>query len=106
VIVRSVDAKRVEIFEGASRKTLAVGEKMMIVEFTFREGSVLPAHKHPNEQVGYVVKGRLKLRIGEAEHDLEAGDSYYIEPNVEHSATIIDDSKIIDVFCPPREDYR
>ncbi|MHA1644652.1 MAG: cupin domain-containing protein, partial [Candidatus Freyarchaeota archaeon] len=61
---------------------------------------------HPNEQVGYVVKGRLKLRIGEAEHDLEAGDSYYIEPNVEHSATIIDESKIIDVFCPPREDYR
>ncbi len=106
MIVKSAQAKTVEMFEGVHRKTLTVGEKMMLVEFTFRKGAIVPTHTHPNEQVGYVVKGKVNLKIGKKEHLLGAGDSYYIEPNIEHSATLIEESKIIDVFCPPREDYK
>jgi quercetin dioxygenase-like cupin family protein len=106
MIIKSEKAKTVEMFKGVHRKTLAVGEKMMLVEFTFRKGSIVPNHTHPNEQVGYVVKGKVKLRIEEKEHLLETGDSYYIKPNIEHGATLIEESTIIDVFSPPREDYK
>ncbi|MFB0561247.1 MAG: cupin domain-containing protein [Candidatus Lokiarchaeia archaeon] len=106
MIIKSEKAKSVEMFEGVHRKTMAMGEKMMLVEFTFRAGSVVPSHTHPNEQVGYMVKGKMKLKIGEKEHLVETGDSYYIQPNIEHGATLIDESTIIDVFCPPREDYK
>ncbi|WXG39218.1 MAG: cupin domain-containing protein [Candidatus Freyarchaeum deiterrae] len=106
MIIKSLQAKTVEMFEGVRRKTLAVGEKMMLVEFTFRKDSIIPTHTHPNEQVGYVAKGKIKLKIGEKEHQLGTGDSYYIPPNIEHGATLIEESIIIDVFSPPREDYK
>ncbi|MEM3563245.1 MAG: cupin domain-containing protein [Candidatus Jordarchaeaceae archaeon] len=106
MIVRSKEAKTVEMFEGVSRKTLAIGEKMLLAEFTFRKGAIVPSHTHPHEQVGYVVKGKVNLRIGEQKYLLGAGDSYYIKPNVDHSAELIEESVIIDVFCPPREDYK
>lgn len=106
MIIKSGKTKTVEMFEGVHRKTLAVGEKMMLVEFTFHKGSIVPIHTHPNEQVGYIVKGKVKLIIGEKEHLLETGDSYYIQSNIEHGATLIEESIIIDVFSPPREDYK
>jgi quercetin dioxygenase-like cupin family protein len=106
MIVKSAQGKTVEMFKGVYRKTLAVGEKIMLVEFTFRKGSIVPTHTHPNEQVGYVVKGKVKMKIGEKEHLLGTGDSYYIKPDVEHGATLLEESIIIDTFCPPREDYR
>jgi quercetin dioxygenase-like cupin family protein len=106
MIVKSAKVKTVEMFEGVLRKTLAVGEKIMLVEFTFRKGSIVPTHTHPNEQVGYVVKGKVKMRIGEKDHLLVTGDSYYIKPKIEHGATLLEESIIIDTFCPPREDYK
>ncbi|MGQ9722962.1 MAG: cupin domain-containing protein [Candidatus Jordarchaeum sp.] len=106
MIVKSAQAKTVEMLEGVWRKNLALGEKMMLCEFTFQKGAIVPAHTHPHEQVGYVVKGKVKLRIGEKKYLLGTGDSYYIKPNIDHSAELIEESIIIDVFCPPREDYR
>jgi quercetin dioxygenase-like cupin family protein len=73
---------------------------------TSKKGSIVPTHTHPHEQIGYIVKGKAKLKIGEKEHLLENGDSYYIPPNIEHGATLIEESTIIDIFSPPREDYK
>ncbi len=106
MIVKSKEAKTVKMFEGVTRKTLAIGEKMLLAEFTFRRGAIVPSHTHPHEQVGYVVKGKVNLRIGEQKYLLGTGDSYYIKPNMEHSAELIEESVIIDVFSPPREDYK
>ncbi|MEM2146165.1 MAG: cupin domain-containing protein [Candidatus Jordarchaeaceae archaeon] len=106
MIIKSGNVKTIEMFKGVHRKTLAVSEKMMLVEFNFKKGSIVPHHTHPNEQIGYIVKGKVKLKIGEKEHLLENGDSYYIPPNIEHSATLIEESTIIDIFSPPREDYK
>lgn len=63
---------------GIERRTLCHGHRMLMTEFRLRAGSVLPAHAHPQEQTGYLVSGRLRLRIGAEERELAPGDSWII----------------------------
>jgi quercetin dioxygenase-like cupin family protein len=35
-----------------------------------------------------------------------AGDGYSIAPGEVHGVDVLEDSLVIDVFAPPREDYR
>jgi len=91
--------------EGIERKTLVHGENTLMTEFRLRKGAVLPWHSHPHEQTGYLVKGRLRLRIGAEEYEAHPGDSWSIPGGVEHGADILEDSVAIEVFSPVREDY-
>lgn len=90
---------------GIERRTLCHGVRMLMTEFRLRAGSVLPAHAHPHEQTGYLISGRLRLRIGGEERELAPGDSWSIPGGVEHQATILEDSVALEVFSPIREDY-
>ena len=90
---------------GIRLKTLVHGDQTLMAEFRLAKGHQLPAHRHPHEQTGYLVKGQLQLRIGADLHDVRPGDSWCIPGGVEHSAEIIEDSVAIEVFSPVREDY-
>ncbi len=76
------------------------------MEFRLRKGSVIPPHQHPNEQIGIVISGRLRMRIGAEQATLGSGDGYSIPSGTEHSVDVLEDSLVLDVFSPPREDYR
>jgi len=91
--------------EGIRQKTLAYGARTLMTEFRLEAGRVLPLHQHPYEQTGYLVRGRLRLTIGQEQHDTRPGDSWCIAPDVIHGAEVIDDSVAIEVFAPVREDY-
>ena len=105
-MVRSSEIEPVEMLPGALRRTLVCGEKVMMVHFTLDEGTEVPRHSHPHEQVGYVVAGEMTMTIGDENFRLGPGDSYYAPSGVEHSATANTDVSILDVFSPPREEYR
>jgi quercetin dioxygenase-like cupin family protein len=90
---------------GIRMKTLCYGERTLMTEFVLGRGSTLPAHSHPYEQTGYLVTGRIRLRIGGQEHDAGPGDSWCIPSGVQHGAQILDDSVAVEVFAPVREDY-
>jgi quercetin dioxygenase-like cupin family protein len=90
---------------GIRMKTVCYGERTLMTEFVLERGSTLPVHSHPHEQTGYLVKGHLRLRIGDQEHDVHPGDSWCIPSGVEHGAQILEDSVAIEVFSPVREDY-
>ena len=104
-IIKGDRAAPMEMAPGVLRRTLGHGEEMLLAEFTIAAGSEVPTHSHPHAQVGYVVSGRMRLTVGDEAHDLQAGDSYYIPGDVPHAATVPEDSLVVDVFCPPREDY-
>jgi quercetin dioxygenase-like cupin family protein len=76
-----------------------------MAEFRLEQGAVLPRHKHPHEQTGYLVSGRIELVIGGEMHEVSAGDSWCIPGDVEHSAIARENSVAIEVFSPVREDY-
>jgi quercetin dioxygenase-like cupin family protein len=90
---------------GIEQKTLAYGEKTLMIEFLLRKGSRIPQHSHPHEQTGYLVRGRIRLLIGPEEKDVMPGDSWCIPSAVEHGADILEDSVAIEVFSPVRKDY-
>jgi quercetin dioxygenase-like cupin family protein len=91
--------------DGIERRTLVHGDRTLMTEFRLRRNTVLPRHTHPEEQIGYLVKGRIRLSIGNEEHEAEPGDGWCIPGGVEHGAHILADSVAIEVFSPVREDY-
>jgi len=76
-----------------------------MTEFLLERGSALPLHAHLHEQTGYLVQGHIRLTIDGQEQDVGPGDGWCISGQVEHAALAIDDSIIVEVFSPVREDY-
>jgi len=69
------------------------------------KGAVLPSHSHFHEQTTQVIKGKLKMTIGEETKVLEQGAITIIPSNVLHSAIALTHCEVTDTFCPVREDY-
>lgn len=90
---------------GIRMKTVCYGDKTLMTEFLLEAGHDLPVHAHAYEQTGYLVRGRIRLRIGDEEHDVAPGDSWCVLSGVQHGAYVIEDSTAIEVFSPVREDY-
>jgi quercetin dioxygenase-like cupin family protein len=91
--------------EGVRFKTLAFGEKTHLTEFRLEKGHTVPMHKHPHEQTGYLVSGRMRFLIAGESFDAQSGDGWNIAGGVEHSAEVLEDAVVIEVFSPVREDY-
>ena len=96
----------VEMFSGVVRRTLTDGDRLMLIEVTLNEGAVVPMHTHPHEQTGYLISGRFLFELGDEKRELGAGDCWLVPSNVPHQVTALEDSVFIDVFSPPREEYR
>lgn len=94
-----------ELVPGVFMKPLAYGEKSMLCEFHINQGAVIPAHRHPHEQTGYLVRGRLRFFGDEGETVVEPGCSWSFKAGVSHGAEALGDSIVIEVFSPVREDY-
>ena len=106
MLVHRSSATPVEMLPGVVRRTLTEGERMMLIEVTLEQGAVVPVHTHPHEQIGYLASGRLLFEVGDERRELSAGDSWLVPSNVPHQVTALESSVAIDVFSPPREDYR
>ena len=91
--------------DGIEIKTLAYGERTLMVEFRLRQGHEFPRHQHPHEQTGYLVRGHIHLSFGGQVHDVLPGDSWSIPGGVEHGGEFLEDSVAVEVFSPVREDY-
>ncbi len=95
----------IKALDGIERKTLVYGENTLLTEFKLQKDRLLPCHKHPQEQTGYLVSGHIILTIDGQKQDMLPGDSWSIPGNVDHQAEILEDSVAIEVFSPVREDY-
>ncbi|OGR06534.1 MAG: hypothetical protein A2511_04195 [Deltaproteobacteria bacterium RIFOXYD12_FULL_50_9] len=88
---------------GVLMKNLGAGSKMSVLHWNMEDGSVVPLHKHPHEQFGYVIQGGFDMLIGDERAVLKTGDCYFIPGDVPHEFTAIGATEAIDVFSPPRE---
>jgi len=87
-----------------SRRTLA-GEREMIVWWSMKAGAHAAAHYHPHEQIFWMLSGRMDFRMGDERRTCRAGDVGVIPGGVEHEAWFPEDTEVVDVFAPPREDF-
>ena len=104
MITKKENAKNRE-FNGVSFDVLAIGQKSMVTKMNYQFGNNVPLHSHPNEQSGYVISGKYRIKYDNICEILNVGDSYSIPANVEHSWEVIEDGEVIDFFTPPRQDY-
>jgi quercetin dioxygenase-like cupin family protein len=96
----------VEMLPGVYRRTMTDGERMMLCEVRMDAGAVVPMHTHPHEQTGYLAAGRIRMVVAGEERELRPGDSWMVPGGVEHLAEALEPSVLVDVFSPPREEYR
>ncbi|GAB4519954.1 MAG: hypothetical protein OHK0046_29590 [Anaerolineae bacterium] len=99
-------AEQVEMTTGIHRRTMAVTDEAMLCEFFLERNAIIAAHSHMNDQVGYVVYGRIEITINNETRECVTGDSYAIPGGIMHQARVLEDTLVIDVFSPPRNDYR
>jgi transcriptional regulator with XRE-family HTH domain len=66
--------------------------------------SVKQPIRHPGEEVSFVVKGRVTVRVGTVAHALETGDSLRFNCSIPHQVVNDGDSEaeIIAAITPPR----
>jgi quercetin dioxygenase-like cupin family protein len=91
--------------EGVRRRITLVGEKLMFVEVHFQPGSIGSLHQHSHEQASYVLSGRIKFDCGDKTVVISAGESIRIPSNVLHGVEALEETVLLDVFSPPREDF-
>ena len=94
-----------ELLEGIDLTTLVHGDKTLMGQFKLSKGSIVPTHSHPHEQTGIMISGKLRFIVEGEIMDVETGDSWCLPGGVEHSAEALEDSVVIEVFSPVREDY-
>ena len=87
------------------KRRIIVGAHEMLVRWEFARGAVASHHSHPHEQIVVMVHGKLRLIVGDAEAILGPDDIVVIPPNVPHEAHALEDTVVIDIFSPPREDF-
>lgn len=90
---------------GLTRRVGAYNDKLFLAEHRMEKGWVGAAHSHPHDQVVYVVSGHLQVRAGDQTFEVRPGDSFVVRGGVQHQASALEPSLIIDVFTPCREDY-
>lgn len=86
-------------------RRIVTGEKEMLVFWKMKAGAHAGAHKHPNEQIFWMLKGKMEFRLGNEKRTCGPGDVGVIPAGVEHEAWFSEDTEVIDIFSPPREDF-
>ncbi|HMD31110.1 MAG TPA: cupin domain-containing protein [Candidatus Acidoferrales bacterium] len=104
-VVRASEVRSSAPEPGLTRKVLAYNDKLFLVEHHLAKGWAGAVHSHPHEQVVYVVSGRLNVNCEGRTVEVSAGDSFLVRGGVPHGATALEDSVVVDIFTPWREDY-
>ena len=99
------DVEARELLPGV-RARLMWGEKIMMGIIDIDPGAVVPAHSHPHEQCGRVLKGAAWFTVGGKKKLLKAGDHYVIPGDVEHLVEATGEGcQALDIWSPIRDEY-
>lgn len=85
------------------------GAKGQIAYFHLDKGAHIPMHSHPNEQITYIMKGKVKINTfykGEPkEYIVSAGEVIVFPENVPHEFFALEKTLDLDVHVPVRKDW-
>ena len=97
-----------ELLNPQLRRRLISTERMMIAHVYLEQGCIVPHHQHENEQLTYILEGKLRFWLGDDESevvDVAAGEVLHIPSHLPHKAEAMEDTLDVDIFCPPRQDW-
>ncbi|MGQ3678032.1 cupin domain-containing protein [Tenacibaculum discolor] len=96
------------ISKGITRQWLH-GAKGQMAYFHLKKGAHIPMHKHPNEQITYILKGKVKINTidkGKRKtYIISAGQVIVFPENVSHEFFALENTLDLDVHVPVRQDW-
>jgi quercetin dioxygenase-like cupin family protein len=82
------------------------GERVTLALIELEPDAVVPEHAHDNEQVGLLLEGSIRFRIGDETRVLGRGETWCIPSHTPHDvAAGPDGAVLVEVFAPPRADW-
>ncbi len=84
------------------------GENLTMTLVELPAGFANQAHRHPNEQLGYVLAGEVTYDVAGEIIVCRAGEVYLIPPDVPHAIRVSAEgpARLLEVFSPPRAEYK
>ena len=101
------DLPKEPLKDDLSRRLIST-DRMMLAQVFLEKGCVVPRHSHENEQLTYILEGKLRFWLGEDESetvDVGAGEVLHIPSWVPHKAEALETTLDVDIFAPPRQDW-
>lgn len=94
-----------EALNDRMRRQMVHTQRLTLARLEMKAGCTVPVHWHENEQVSMVLSGRLRFLLGGATEDVGPGQVMRLAPNEPHGVEVLEDSIVLDLFSPPREDW-
>jgi quercetin dioxygenase-like cupin family protein len=104
-VVSPQDTAMTEPEPGLRRQVMSYSPAMMLVRHRMVKGWVGTKHSHPHEQMVYILSGRIVFEHPGGRVEAGPGESFLVPGGVEHQARALEDSEVLDIFTPCREDY-
>jgi quercetin dioxygenase-like cupin family protein len=87
-------------------KPMIVGREMLMVEIFEPAGVRIPPHAHDDhESVVYLIRGRMRLEIGDETFEAQAGDAWIHPRGVIHASETLEDCLAVEIKSPPRRTW-
>src|SRR5512143_456343 len=80
-------------------RRILVGEKEMIVFWKMKAGARAALHRHPHEQVFWMLSGRMEFTLDGDTRTCVAGDLAVIPGDTPHEAYFPEDTEVVDIFA-------
>jgi quercetin dioxygenase-like cupin family protein len=101
------DLAKEPLKEDLSRRLIST-DRMMLAQVFLDKGCIVPQHSHENEQLTYILEGRLRFFLGDDGSEVVevgAGEVLHLPSWLPHKAEALEDTLDVDIFCPPRQDW-
>lgn len=76
---------------------MITGSQVELAILRFKAGEGAKEHSHPQEQIIYMLKGRMKITTGGEVTTIGLGEAVHFAPNVPHGTVMLDDVECISV---------
>jgi len=93
----------VQVTPDFSRRTVT-GEKQMVVWGKINKGGIASAHSHAEEQMFWILSGRLRSRIGDRVQETGPGAFITVPSWAEHESEALEDTTFVTFLSGIRKD--
>lgn len=90
---------------GSANKVLHT-DLMSLATWKLDKGTELAMHDHPQEQIAFVLQGRMEFKTPGALTEVGAGEQIVFASNEPHGGKALEDSIVLDIFSSVREDFK
>jgi quercetin dioxygenase-like cupin family protein len=95
-----------DVWGDAVRARRVEGDQVTLAVVELAPNAIVPEHRHPQEQLGMVITGRVRFRIDDEIRELGPGGTWRILSNHAHEVGAgPDGAVVIDTFSPIRSDW-